>query len=519
MRSRDAVRVLFVALVVASSFVVASGYLSADTAGSEAGRPAFDAGARDDVTVIATDSNTWLGESAEGPRARAELVAFAPNGSVLYYDDSHTRYWDVDPVDPDLSPVGNESTTVLSVAADHLPASECGGSGEACTRNVVERVNLSTGEVNRLYARITPGKHSTRWHDVDRVSEDRLAVADIARDRVFVVNTTTELVEWSWDARSHFPLESGGPYPEDWTHINDVEVIDDSPRFDDGTLMVSVRNHDQVVFLDPETGVIENMTLGEDGDHDTLYEQHNPDYIPESQGGPAVLIGDSENDRVVEYQRTNASDGSGGSDGGDGEWRTSGEWERSWVWSDARAQWPRDADRLPNGHTLITDSNGNRVVEVNEAGEIVWQVDVAFPYESERLGTGDESTGGPSAASADLQSQSGGATGDGSASGDGGEAGGPGEAEARDSADSEDGLAVESGVTGALERAWQVVESLLPGRTANALMYVTPVWMAGPELLALGVLVLTLLLWLAAEAYWSSWTASVRSPVSLSRRK
>ncbi|WP_135823989.1 arylsulfotransferase family protein [Halorussus ruber] len=469
MRSRDAVRVLFVGLIVASAFVVGSGYLSAESSASVNGRPAFDAPSADGITVVATDSNTWMGKASDGPRARAELVAFRSNGSVLYYDDTHTRYWDVDPVK-------NESRTVEYVAADHLNASECHAT-TPCTRNVVERVNLSTGEVTELYARITPRKHSTRWHDVDRVSEDRLAVADIAQDRVYVVNTTTGLVEWSWDAQSEYPLKGGGPYPEDWTHINDVSVLED------GTLMVSMRNQDQVVFLDRETGLVENRTLGEDGRHDIIYEQHNPDYINESNGGPAVLIGDSENNRVIEYQRED------------------GEWNQSWVWQDARMQWPRDADRLPNGHTLITDSNGNRVFEVNEQGEVVWSVDVAFPYEAERLGTGDESTGGPSAAKADLQSKTGGASSTGSAAAAGGD------------------VTTQSEKPGVLDKTWAVVRGLLPGRTANALMYVTPVWMGGPEVLALGAIVVTLLVWLLAELYWSPWSASFSKPVSISRRR
>ncbi|PSP56072.1 arylsulfotransferase (asst) [Halobacteriales archaeon QS_1_67_19] len=462
MRLRHVARVLFVGLLVASAFVIASGYLSADT--SDGDRPTFDAPPREGITVIATDSNTWLGESSEGPRARAELVALAPNGSALYYNDSHTRYWDVDPVE-------NERRTVMYVAADHLSESECDAS-TVCTRNAVERVNLSTGEVTRLYARITPGKHSTRWHDVDRLDDHRLVVADIARDRVFVVNTTTQIVEWSWDAQSDFTTASGGEYPDDWTHINDVEVLEN------GTIVVSVRNQDQAVFLDRETGMIEDMTLGADDRHETLHEQHNPDYIPEENGGPAVVVGDSENNRVVEYQREG------------------GEWERTWVWYDERTQWPRDADRLPNGNTLITDSNGNRVLEVNEAGEVVWSVDIAFPYESERLGTGDESTDGPSAAEAGLESRRG---------------GGPAEDTAVAATD-------RTHLAAAFGGAWSVVQDLLPGRMGNAVMYVSPIWMSGPELMALATLVVVLLVWLLAEAYWSGWSASVRNPVSITRR-
>jgi hypothetical protein len=73
-----------------------------------------------------------------------------------------------------------------------------------------------------------------------------------------------------------------------------------------------------------------------------FYEQHNPDYIPEERGGPAVLVADSENGRVVEYGRTP----------GNGTPVTDGTWERTWQWRDGRLQWPRDADRLPNGGWL-----------------------------------------------------------------------------------------------------------------------------------------------------------------------
>jgi len=68
--------------------------------------------------------------------------------------------------------------------------------------------------------------------------------------------------------------------------------------------------------------------------------------------------------------------------------------------------WPRDADRLPNGHTLMADSNGDRVLEVDENGTVVWSIDIGFPYEAERLGTGDESTGGPSAAAMNSETRS-----------------------------------------------------------------------------------------------------------------
>ncbi|WP_101296308.1 arylsulfotransferase family protein [Halegenticoccus soli] len=412
----------------------------------------------DGITVVATDSNSWRGERSEGPRALSELVAFNPDGTVLYYNDSHTRYWDVDPVP------GTETTVEYSYA-DHLDAAECPAADEwnaseygvsretwdtyyeehgdvdACTYNGVERVNLTTGEVEHVWGHPTPGKEASRYHDVDRINETHIAVADIYFDGVFVVNTETDEVEKRWNASDSFPVDgTGDEHPKDWSHINDVEVLED------GRIMVSARNLDRVIFLEPDLGGVDkDWTLGEEDNYEIIYEQHNPDFINESNGGPAAIVADSENNRVVEYQRTD-----------------DGDWERTWTWRDARMQWPRDADRLPNGNTLIADSNGNRVFEVNPEGEIVWSLDIAFPYEAERLGTGDESTGGPSAASADVASRSG-SVGD---------------------------------------WFWISVKNLLPGRYLNGLMYITPVWMGLAEVMALALGVVTLLAWGGLEFRW-----------------
>jgi hypothetical protein len=406
-------------------------------------------GERDAITVVATDSNAFLSDENDGARAQAELAAFAPDGSVYYYENQHTRYWDVDPVP-------GTRATVEFVYADHLAAQTCDGGG-ACTENGVVRLNLTTGDRETVYSRVTPGKHSTRWHDVDRVDEHRLLVADIAQDRVYVVNTTTELITWEWDAQSDYDLSSGGPYPEDWTHLNDVELVEVDGE---AAVMVDLRNQDQVAFVGFESGLLEGWTLGADGDHDTLYEQHNPDFIPAERGGPAIVVADSENGRVVEYQRENGS------------------WVRSWTWSDARLSWPRDADRLPNGNTLVTDSHGDRVFEVNPRGEIVWSASIGFPYEAERLGTGDESAGGPSATASDLANHS---------------------APGRDQA----------GPDGAV----------LSRSVRNAIAYVFPRWAGLSHALAALVLVVVVPSWAVLEYRWSSLRIGLRSPLKLGRER
>ncbi|WP_435359235.1 arylsulfotransferase family protein [Haloarchaeobius sp. DFWS5] len=475
MPSRRALRIVLGAALLLSVATVTFGLVTADTETDLATADANVSAAepRDGITVVATDSNSWLGDASGGPRSRAELVAFAPNGSVMYYNDSHTRYWDVDPVE-------GTNATVEYLYADHLTPEACDAE-TVCTENGIERVNLTTGEVTDIYSRVTPGKHSTRWHDGDRISETEYAIADIAKDRVFVVNTSTELVEWSWDAQADYPLSGGGPYPEDWTHVNDVEVLEN------GTLMASLRNQDQVVFLDRETGLVENMTLGEDGDHDTIYEQHNPDYINESNGGPAAIVADSENNRIIEYQR--------GEDGN---------WTESWRYTDARLQWPRDGDRLPNGNTLITDSNGNRVLEVDQNGNIVWSVDIAFPYESERLGTGDESTGGQSMQSLNGESRTEDDS-DGNVSASAGNIAG---------ASANSGTGGESGVFASI---WGGIKDVMPSKVSQAVSYVKPLWMGPAEILASLLAIVVLLVWVPLELYWAPYSVSLHSPLRLHR--
>lgn len=310
--------------------------------------------------------------------ADGHLVAINRHGRVMYHNDSHDGYFDVDP-----SPEGEMSVLYAAYDEFHDP-SRCQpiGRDRHCHRLSIERLNLTTNETTLLYSRVTPRSLNSEIHDVDRLSRTSFVVADMENDEVFIFNSTTGNVRWKWSLQQYLPLSTGGEFPSDWAHLNDVETLDD------GRIMVSLRNQDQVVFVDREHGVIDSLTLGSDGDHATLFEQHNPDYIPANHGGPAVLVADSENNRIVEYHRT-----------------ASGEWAMDWSWSDGRLQWPRDADRLPDGHTLITDSAGGRLLEVNESGAIVWRASVPNAYEAERLGTGDESDGGSSAISLRLQSR------------------------------------------------------------------------------------------------------------------
>jgi hypothetical protein len=353
------VAALFLLLNAPAAVGAADGWDRFRTVGNEAAPPAGG------TTVFASHD--------EG-----DLVAVGPDGRVVYHEGRYDGYFDVDP-----SPVG-ERTVLFVATVEGVPGCDPVAQGP-CSRQVVERVNLSTGARERLFSRAIPRSRSNEWHDVDRVGPNRFLVADTNQDVVFEVNTTTGLETWRWDAQSYLNVTTGGPYPNDWTHLNDVEALPD------GRVMVSLRNQDQVVFVGRDGRVDDAWTLGAEGDHDVLFKQHQPDYIPASRGGPAVVVADSVNHRLVEFQYERGGD-------------ASGEWVETWHWRDPRMEWTRDADRLPNGNTLATDTRGGRLLEIAPSGEVVWALDLPRAYEAERLGTGDESAGGPSATRADLQS-------------------------------------------------------------------------------------------------------------------
>ncbi len=329
----------------------------------------------DEEAHLPAGEKTPVAPAADGPTAvtahtfqHQYVVVLNPDGTVAYFNDTATRYQDVDP-----GPGRNTIEYTAGYPADH----RCSPS---CHRFVIEQVNLTTGENTVLYSRSTlTRRRGSHPHDADRTGPDTFLVGGILRDRVYSVNTTSKRMTWTWEAINHYtPGTDGGVFPRDWMHLNDVEQLPN------GLVMASLRNADRVIFIKPGNGVWENWTLGVEDDYDILYEQHNPDYIPPSRGGPAVVVADSENDRIVEYQREDGS------------------WTRTWTWRDAALSWGRDADRLPNNHTLISDTHGDRVVEINETGHVVWNFTGIGPYEAERLDTGDESNDGWSARAAEL---------------------------------------------------------------------------------------------------------------------
>ena len=307
------------------------------------------------TTVVAVQGFTW--HDGNATKKPAKLVGLGPRGQVkwVHHSAEHGVSWqyDVDPMDN-----GN----VFVTATSHK-------------KTKVYEFNPRTQK--HVWEETL---HIEDTHDVDLINDGtQLLVANMKNydektetnnDSIFVYDLEKDEITWRWYFRNHFEKSAGGKYTKDWTHVNDVDKI--GP----GKYMADPRNMNQVIVVDKESKDI-TMRLGKQNNKSILNRQHNPDYMESEEGDPTIIVADSHNNRAVEYERED------------------GEWNRTWsVGSSDSFNWPRDADRLPNGNTLIVDSANHRVVEVTPTGEIVWEFYSPWlPYDAERVVYGDGSNG------------------------------------------------------------------------------------------------------------------------------
>lgn len=393
----------------------------------------------DGVTVISVQGFHWQGYGSEKKPAR--LLGVSPDGDLDWIHNGTESvganwFYDVDPLDDgNLLVVATNENGTLVYELD--PPNDVVW---------VERFDIKD------------------THDVDLINDDQLLVANMraynettarSDEGVFIYDRGREEIVWRWYFRDHYPASGGGDYMGDWTHVNDVDKI--GP----GRYLVSPRNFDQVIVVNRSTGEID-LRLGEDGDHETLYEQHNPQYLESTDGHPTILVADSENSRIVEYERRD------------------GDWVRTWELSGGLT-WPRDADRLPNGNTVIVDSLNHRVIEVTPRGEIVWEVYAPWgTYDAERVHLGDE-PGGPTIADQ-------GAEGEHRLTGSAGlEPGARGETVAQRLSRVTTGTPVEA------EVQW------MAGRWDHVTPWITPVWMGGWAFVGVVLAGLVAIGWVTAE--------------------
>ena len=158
--SKRVIRIAFVLVLLVLSAPIASAYLQSGTEWSSA--------RMENRTVPPANGATVVTSDAYGG---GRIGAYGPSGKTLYYNDSHDFYHDVDPS-------AKGENTVLYVASDDVSKSECDSSVK-CRRSVVERLNLTTGKITRIWSDVRPSRSSSAIHDVDYLGNGKLLVAEI----------------------------------------------------------------------------------------------------------------------------------------------------------------------------------------------------------------------------------------------------------------------------------------------------------------------------------------------------
>jgi hypothetical protein len=333
------------------------------------------------------EQRTLVGvQSASGNWHRDGNVHVLEGKGEVWRSDTAESYFDVTMLD---------NGTVMAGFMDG-GQQDCGPYDPPCAHtgfHVIDPDGAADGSPAVVYEYSFPVRSRTNSevHDVERLGEGEYLLTDMDAERIFVVEDGEEV--WSWNASSFYEAPPD-PTRRDWLHINDVDAIGD------GRYLVSVRNANQLVVVERGEGVVEVINEDDDdsdddsctknnglydadgdgdvrcGDPDVLDHQHNPQWLDEG----AVLVADSDNDRVVELHKTD--------DGG---------WEVAWTLERASGvdlDWPRDADRLPSGNTLVTDTGNSRIFEVDENGTVVWSTKShVIPYEADRLPAGERPEG------------------------------------------------------------------------------------------------------------------------------
>ncbi|MEM8882964.1 MAG: aryl-sulfate sulfotransferase [Planctomycetota bacterium] len=192
---------------------------------------------------------------------------------------------------------------------------------------------------------------------------------DYEGDGIQIVDRDTNELLWEWLIFDYFDPRDYQDFPEinniglsrlglDWSHSN--AVVWDEAR---GLIWVSVRHLDRLIGIDYPSGDIV-ITIGDEGlgGEGLIGHQHAPEIQPDG----SILLWDNGNGKNPQQSRAVqfAFD------------EMAGTIDVVFEWIDNPPFYDPavgDANRLPNGNTLITAGVSGRLIEVTPAGRIVWE--------------------------------------------------------------------------------------------------------------------------------------------------
>lgn len=203
-------------------------------------------------------------------------------------------------------------------------------------------------------------KDSGASHDADRLANGNTLYnrgwVSKGEDVVREISPSGEVV-WSWRGLEAFdtpPFSS--VYDEGWMHVNSVS------RLPSGNTLISIRNFNSIVEVSVAGDVVRSWTFKSDSSRTTptpgvITGERN--HEPEMLENGNILVALRKPFRYIEFNPSSQ--------------------EIVWQWRPSKdgflLQYNREANRLPNGNTLVT--TGNQVVEVTQSGEVVWKLNGA----------------------------------------------------------------------------------------------------------------------------------------------
>ena len=188
-------------------------------------------------------------------------------------------------------------------------------------------------------------------HDADRLPNGNTLInwggMDNENDtQIKEVNSMGSIV-WHWEAKPYFYADPKyqNISMQGWTHANAVH------RLSNGNTMVNLRNFNLTVIVNSTGDIIWQHDWSAIGD-----DPHEPEILP--SGNILIALQWTAPDHAVELEMAS----------------------HNVIWSYTRnnVSFARDADRLPNGNTLIQAvvNRSPKIYEVTSSGEIVWQIAV-----------------------------------------------------------------------------------------------------------------------------------------------
>lgn len=222
--------------------------------------------------------------------------------------------------------------------------------------------NFAVVETGDIYAQIAESRVIEAVHPTVKTRDDMIVV--LSKDGA--VKETFSVVRLLLDSPYEFLLPSvshlnfdaeikdQGDVALDVLHVNSIQIFDGqlaskSDLFAKGNFLISARNINAIFIVDGKSREVlwlwgpTNLTF-----------QHRPNLLP--NGHILVFNNGKEFSQIIELDPLSR--------------------EIAWLYEDPGEFFSKSQgsqQRLPNGNTLITESNTGYAFEVTEAGEVVWE--------------------------------------------------------------------------------------------------------------------------------------------------